>query len=64
MKYIKWIGIITIVAIFLKIVGVISLSWPWILTPIWLPIVSEILYISGIRTLEWLLDNGKKEGEV
>lgn len=59
MKYIKWIGIITIVAIFLKIVDIISLSWLWILSPIWQPIVIEVMYVGGVRTLEWLLDKGK-----
>lgn len=61
MKYIKWIGIITIVAIFLKIVDIISLSWLWILSPIWLPIVIEVMYVGGVRILEWLLDNGNQE---
>ena len=61
MKYIKWIGIITIVAIFLKIVEIISLSWLWILSPIWLPMVIEVMYVGGVRILEWLLDNNNQE---
>ena len=55
----KWIGIITIVAIFLKIVGIINLGWIWVLSAVWLPIVIEVLYVGGVRVLEWLLDNSE-----
>lgn len=56
MKLLKRVGMIIIIATFLKKVGIIKLSWAWILSPMWLPIVIEVLYISGVRILEWLLD--------
>jgi len=43
-------GILTIVFIVLKLVGTISWSWWWILSPIWIPwmIVLAILLVVGI----------------
>lgn len=39
-------GLLTIVFIVLKLVGVISWSWLWVLSPIWIPIgIGLILYI-------------------
>jgi len=39
-------GLLTIVFIVLKLVGVISWSWLWVLAPIWIPIgIGLILYI-------------------
>lgn len=55
----KWLILLVVCGIVLKLVGLIDLSWGLTLSPVWLPIVIEVLYIGGVRTLEWLLDNGK-----
>lgn len=36
------IGVIGIVLIILKIVGIISWSWVWVLAPLWIPILMAI----------------------
>lgn len=56
----KIAGIIILVVIVLKIIGVINWSWWSILLPIWGPLVIEILWVCGCRMLDWLLKD--KEG--
>lgn len=45
-------GVLAIVFIVLKLVGVISWSWVWVLAPIWIPaaivVVILLLFIIGI----------------
>lgn len=36
-------GVLTIVFIVLKLVGVINWSWLWVLSPIWIPIILAVL---------------------
>jgi len=36
-------GLLTIVFITLKLLGVINWSWLWVLSPLWIPIVLVIL---------------------
>ena len=38
-------GLLAIVFIVLKLVGVIKWSWIWVLAPLWLPTVLVILFI-------------------
>jgi len=52
-------GLLTIVFIVLKLVGVISWSWLWVLSPIWIPIgIGLILYIIAALFIgiAWLVD--------
>ena len=38
-------GLLTIVFIVLKLLGIISWSWLWVLSPLWMPVVLVILVI-------------------
>lgn len=38
-------GVLTIVFIVLKLVGVINWSWMWVLSPIWIPIILFVLFL-------------------
>ena len=42
-KGISFLGLLTIAFIVLKLVGVISWSWLWVLSPFWIPIVIALL---------------------
>ncbi len=43
---ISFLGLLTIVFITLKLVGVISWSWWWVLSPFWLPLaIVALIYI-------------------
>lgn len=44
-KGISFFGLLTIAFIVLKLVGVISWSWLWVLSPLWIPIVIALLGI-------------------
>jgi len=50
---IGFFGLLTIVFIVLKLIGVISWPWVWVLAPIWIPIVltASIFFIILIITL-------------
>lgn len=41
-------GLLAVVFIVLKLVGVIKWSWLWVLAPIWLPTVIVVLVIIAI----------------
>lgn len=53
---ISFCGLLTIVFVVLKLIGVIGWSWIWVLSPLWIPcipgavllIVLLILYIIGV----------------
>ena len=48
-------GLLTIVFIVLKLVGVISWSWIWILSPLWISVIIFVLLcILGLKFLDWL----------
>ena len=46
-------GLLAIVFIVLKLVGVISWSWVWVLAPLWIPISIAVVFfiIAGILYL-------------
>ena len=49
-------GLLAIVFIVLKLVGVISWPWVWVLAPIWIPIVlGVVIVVLGIVFFKWLL---------
>lgn len=43
---IGFVGVLTIVFIVLKLVGVIDWSWLWVLSPIWIMILISIGFIA------------------
>lgn len=45
-------GLLGIVFIVLKLVGVISWKWVWVLAPIWIPIVLAIILLIVVKILE------------
>ena len=38
-------GVLTIVFVVLKLLGMITWSWWWVLSPIWIPVVLGLLFI-------------------
>lgn len=40
-------GLLTIVFIILKLVGVINWSWWWVLSPIWIDLIVVIVFLIG-----------------
>lgn len=52
-------GLLGILFIALKLTGVISWSWVWVLAPFWIPlaIFLGVLFIVGvIATIAWMVD--------
>lgn len=47
-KGIGFVGLLTIVFITLKLLGVISWSWLWVLSPIWINIGLGAIVILGV----------------
>lgn len=45
---IGFLGLLTIVFIVLKLVGVINWSWIWVLSPIWIPIAIALLILISV----------------
>lgn len=45
---IGFIGLLTIVFITLKLCGVISWSWVWVLAPIWITLAAAILIVIAV----------------
>ncbi len=45
-------GVLTIVFVVLKLVGVIDWSWWWVLSPIWIDILAALLVVSIILLIE------------
>lgn len=52
MKKIGFVGLLTIVFIVLKLVGVISWSWLWVLSPLWISAILIILLFAFYGLLE------------
>ena len=42
---IEFTGLLTILFIGLKLIGVINWSWLWVLSPIWIPLIVVLLII-------------------
>lgn len=47
-------GILTIVFIVLKLLGVISWSWLWVLSPIWISTILAIVLVIIGAVLSWI----------
>lgn len=52
---IGFVGLLTIVFIALKLVGVISWSWIWVLSPIWIDVCIALLFTLAILAITWWL---------
>lgn len=46
---IGFVGVLTIVFIILKLVGVIDWSWWWVLSPIWINAILTICILIGLE---------------
>lgn len=46
-------GMLTIVFIVLKLTGVISWSWLWVLSPIWISLVIAMIMIVAVAIVSW-----------
>lgn len=57
---IGFVGVLTILFIALKLCGVISWSWVWVLAPIWIEaliIVALILFVVVLTGIAKIIDN-------
>lgn len=52
---IGFVGLLTIAFIVLKLCGVISWSWFWVLSPIWISAVIAIFIILVFVIIAWLV---------
>lgn len=50
---ISFSGLLTIVFIVLKLTGVISWSWLWVLSPIWISLVIAMIMIVAVAIVSW-----------
>ena len=48
-----FLGLLQLVFIVLKLVGVIEWSWLWVLTPIWLPTLIVIIMVVIVIIKSW-----------
>lgn len=48
-------GVLAIVFIVLKLVGVINWSWFWVLSPLWISIVLYLIIIVILFLIQWWL---------
>ena len=46
-------GLLTIVFIVLKLIGVINWSWIWVLSPIWISVALALLLAIIVGFIEW-----------
>jgi hypothetical protein len=50
-------GLLTIVFITLKLLGIINWSWIWVISPIWIPAVLSFLFLIIINILDGIRGN-------
>lgn len=56
----KFLSLLAVAFIVLKLTDFIAWSWIWVLAPIWIPAVAVILFLIGFVALDVITDNGKK----
>ncbi len=56
---IGFFGLLTIVFIVLKLVGVISWSWLWVLSPIWISVGLGVVFLLVALLLHFIADRLK-----
>lgn len=49
-------GLLTVAFIVLKLCGVITWSWWWVLSPMWISAALGLLIIGGFLLIVWLSD--------
>lgn len=49
-------GILTIMFIMLKLIGIITWSWWWVLAPVWLPIIGLIAVLLFLAIAAAIMD--------
>lgn len=59
-KGIGFCGLLAIVFIVLRIIGVIDWSWWWVLAPIWIP-TAIVLFVLACMFIAWLIVKRKEE---
>lgn len=52
-------GLLTVAFIVLKLCGIISWSWVWVLSPLWIGTIVAILFVVGTFYFIWRLDHPK-----
>jgi hypothetical protein len=57
---IGFVGLLTIVFIVLKLVGVIDWSWGWVLAPIWITAIIWVVIIVVVAIVAYAIDKPKK----
>ena len=50
-------GLLTVVFITLKLLGVIDWSWWWVISPIWIPVISALSLISVFALISAIMDD-------
>jgi hypothetical protein len=61
---IGFLGVLALIFITLKLIGEITWSWVWVLSPIWLPFALFILiliFYAPIQYLIWLGDKRRRK---
>ena len=54
MAGIGFIGILTICLIVLKLTGLITISWVWVLCPIWITAILVLLFLVAMFVLAYI----------
>lgn len=49
-------GVLTIIFVVLKLVGVIAWSWWWVLSPLWISFLLGIAFVAVVAFIAWLSD--------
>lgn len=57
---IGFIGLLTIAFIMLKLIGVITWSWAWVLSPIWISAVGVIAVLAAFFGWVWAFSKSSK----
>ena len=55
-----FIGLLQLIFIVLKLTGIISWSWLWVLSPIWISVALYALVIIVLLVLSLIVSGGKK----
>ena len=56
-----FIGFLQLIFIVLKLTGIISWSWLWVLSPIWISVALYALVIIVLLVLSLIVNGGKNE---
>jgi hypothetical protein len=57
---ISMLSVLTLIFVTLKLIGEISWSWIWVLSPIWIPFALVIIGVLIVLALKWLFFGLKK----